>query len=476
MYFNKEMKNKVSQTSFSLDKVSKSIQTKVLNPHNKIIHPSSINICTPHTQKIECIQYKSCTKNSDSVSSKNTNSDNSKSTFSPEELVFSKINSPVDLGKGSDVKNVKHGTNGKKYSDLESKYHIDDKNTTGERNLLQESEKNCENKKTKVIKPQNEVIYPSSIKICTPQTQKIECIRYKNYTKNSDSFSSKRKTNNDNSKSTSSEELVFVKVVKNPAEYSNEKIVQNRCTEKKYSDLESKYRTENDDKVEEKNSMLHDNKEYYPQKLKKNGDIESDKEKERVSQSERSNASMSNSGNTTESSVLKNDRKYRSGLGKYSDSDKESGSKELLAEMISLNQSRDLNTDVKRSINILQKLLKSKKYDQSTKKYYIKKIVEKIVESRYSDDSTTSSELFRPKKNSVATLSIPEKLTENKIEMVQKESSLMDNIPWYPVAPPTIISPKKLRKLTTKLRELKFRQTEKFLKKNSKLFSEMIRN
>ncbi|CAH1114043.1 unnamed protein product [Psylliodes chrysocephalus] len=60
-------------------------------------------------------------------------------------------------------------------------------------------------------------------------------------------------------------------------------------------------------------------------------------------------------------------------------------------------QSSKNSGDIEKNIYVLQKLLKSKKYDPATKKKYTKKILQKIIESRYLEDSSTSSELFYPK-------------------------------------------------------------------------------
>ncbi|XP_044753844.1 uncharacterized protein LOC123313163 isoform X5 [Coccinella septempunctata] len=125
----------------------------------------------------------------------------------------------------------------------------------------------------------------------------------------------------------------------------------------------------------------------------------------------------------------------------------------LLAEMISLNYSKNLNTDIKRSINILQKLLKSRKYDNSTKKYYIKKIVQKIVESKYSDDST-SSDLFMPKKKTVEPR--PVKETKSETEKPKSSTNLMDNLPWYPISEPIYSVPKNNTKKSVSSGDKKF--------------------
>lgn len=100
---------------------------------------------------------------------------------------------------------------------------------------------------------------------------------------------------------------------------------------------------------------------------------------------------------------------YPDNLKKSSSSSDSSSKIPLLAQLIEKKQSQSLTGDIDKSIDILQKLLKSKKYDSVTKKRYIKKIVKKIIDSKYSGDSTTSSELFQP---------APPKL--------------QDNLPWFP--------------------------------------------
>lgn len=73
----------------------------------------------------------------------------------------------------------------------------------------------------------------------------------------------------------------------------------------------------------------------------------------------------------------------------------------ILGEVISKKQSSTLIEDVNKTIELLQKLAKSKKYDIATKKRYIKKIVAKILENSYRDDTTisTSSESYLPQSN-----------------------------------------------------------------------------
>lgn len=55
--------------------------------------------------------------------------------------------------------------------------------------------------------------------------------------------------------------------------------------------------------------------------------------------------------------------------------------------------------DIEKNTNMLQKLIKSKKYDNHTKKIYIKKILQNIMESKYLEESSNSSDLFFPKRS-----------------------------------------------------------------------------
>lgn len=60
--------------------------------------------------------------------------------------------------------------------------------------------------------------------------------------------------------------------------------------------------------------------------------------------------------------------------------------------------SSNVSDDIEKNSLILQKLLRSKKYDKSTKRRYIKRILQKIMESKYLEESSNSSELFLPKR------------------------------------------------------------------------------
>lgn len=64
-----------------------------------------------------------------------------------------------------------------------------------------------------------------------------------------------------------------------------------------------------------------------------------------------------------------------------------------LGKIISSQQSNHLIADIDKSLNILQHFIKSKNYNPETKQYYAKKIVSKIIESRYIDDSTSTSNI-----------------------------------------------------------------------------------
>lgn len=93
-----------------------------------------------------------------------------------------------------------------------------------------------------------------------------------------------------------------------------------------------------------------------------------------------------------------------------------------LGQLISQKQSNHLINDIEKSVNLIQKLANSKRYDDITKKYYMKKIVEKIVSNCYSGD------------NSDANSSKKEINKENEVKSRNKEEEkyLHDNLPWKP--------------------------------------------
>ncbi|XP_057664522.1 uncharacterized protein LOC130898932 isoform X2 [Diorhabda carinulata] len=92
----------------------------------------------------------------------------------------------------------------------------------------------------------------------------------------------------------------------------------------------------------------------------------------------------------------------------------------------------DLKTnDIERGVYVLQRLIKSKRYDSTTKKRYIKKVLQKITESKYLGDSSTSSDLFYPKvpqdhrkKSSTSHQSQEERKSPKKIKSVSTDSDL----------------------------------------------------
>lgn len=62
-----------------------------------------------------------------------------------------------------------------------------------------------------------------------------------------------------------------------------------------------------------------------------------------------------------------------------------------LGKIISTQQSKNLIADIDKSLYILQRFLKSKNYNTDTKKYYAKKIVNKIIQNKYTGDSSGSN-------------------------------------------------------------------------------------
>ncbi|CAH0556105.1 unnamed protein product [Brassicogethes aeneus] len=117
-----------------------------------------------------------------------------------------------------------------------------------------------------------------------------------------------------------------------------------------------------------------------------------------------------------------------------------SSSKECpLGEVISANQDDSTSKDLQKNFELLEKLVKSKKYDGATKRRYVRKIMNKIIELNCRDDSSTSSELFFPKKGKekskeqfAAPVSKVTSSTESSDRKYQG-MSLQSNIPWYPV-------------------------------------------
>lgn len=93
-----------------------------------------------------------------------------------------------------------------------------------------------------------------------------------------------------------------------------------------------------------------------------------------------------------------------------------------LGQLIAQKQSNHLINDIEKSVNLIQKLANSKRYDDVTKKYYMKKIVEKIVRNCYSGDNsdTSSSKKENDKENVLK--------SRNK----EEEKYLHDNLPWKP--------------------------------------------
>lgn len=120
-------------------------------------------------------------------------------------------------------------------------------------------------------------------------------------------------------------------------------------------------------------------------------------------------------------------------------SEKSSSKDFCLGNLVSAALLDNVEDDIGKSIYLLQRLLKSKKYDPVTKKRYIKKIIKRITESKYLEESSTSSDLFVPKK-------LPKTdPTGNKNE----GNLLQSNVPWCPAGESLKLSPKR-KKLVQK--------------------------
>lgn len=112
--------------------------------------------------------------------------------------------------------------------------------------------------------------------------------------------------------------------------------------------------------------------------------------------------------------------------------------------------------EIEQHLNVLQRLLKSKKYDSTTKKHYMKKILKKISQSEENSRTSTSSELFQPKQ-SAEKFPTTQKITSTSDS---SDSKIAENLKWYPI-----------KKLTTKI----LTQTENnSSKENSDIKAEII--
>uniref|UniRef100_A0A6P7F4Q4 Uncharacterized protein LOC114326479 isoform X2 n=1 Tax=Diabrotica virgifera virgifera TaxID=50390 RepID=A0A6P7F4Q4_DIAVI len=87
--------------------------------------------------------------------------------------------------------------------------------------------------------------------------------------------------------------------------------------------------------------------------------------------------------------------------GHITDNNKENSNNSENSEAATNNQELETHCtksdDIEKHIYVLQRLIRSKKYDSSAKRKYIRKILQKITESKYLEDSSTSSDLFYPK-------------------------------------------------------------------------------
>ncbi|KAJ8920128.1 hypothetical protein NQ315_011785 [Exocentrus adspersus] len=95
---------------------------------------------------------------------------------------------------------------------------------------------------------------------------------------------------------------------------------------------------------------------------------------------------------------------------------------DLRGETSSKDSVFDTGEDISKCVYALQRLLKSKKYDAVAKKRYIKKIIKRITESKYFEESSGSSDLF-----------VPKKVQRTDSSGDKNEQGLLhSNVPWYP--------------------------------------------
>lgn len=89
----------------------------------------------------------------------------------------------------------------------------------------------------------------------------------------------------------------------------------------------------------------------------------------------------------------------------------------FLGDIVTKKYSRDLINDLDHTIALIQKLANSKRYDEITKRFYLKKIVEKIVNNCYSEDSSGNET----------------KKSSHTPRNAAEEHYLQGNVPWQPV-------------------------------------------
>lgn len=123
---------------------------------------------------------------------------------------------------------------------------------------------------------------------------------------------------------------------------------------------------------------------------------------------------------------------------------------EPLGKLISKQQRHELNRDLEKSINLIQRLMKSSRYDEVTKKYYLKKIMQKMIDQHSSETSEASLIPSESNKHGEASCKGETKTspiiknsstnsnesrkstsTERDVE-AYKEKILQENIPWVP--------------------------------------------
>ncbi|XP_022918137.2 titin homolog isoform X1 [Onthophagus taurus] len=119
-----------------------------------------------------------------------------------------------------------------------------------------------------------------------------------------------------------------------------------------------------------------------------------------------------------------------------------------LGDMISCNLSGGRNVDIEKSLTLLKRLLKSKRYDKITKEYFIKKIIEKMVKLNSSSSESSllnnqndsnKSDAHKNNENSSSSKEVSEKLLEPSLN-----TRLHENVPWVQGAFNKNVTSKKL--------------------------------
>lgn len=105
-----------------------------------------------------------------------------------------------------------------------------------------------------------------------------------------------------------------------------------------------------------------------------------------------------------------------------------------LGHLLSYKQQGQLIPDLEKKIELLQKVIQSKKYNNVTKKFYLKKIVKKLIDNKYSSDSThdydTYVENSEKSENKVSAGSLK---SDKEPSRTTSNFDLQQNRPWKPI-------------------------------------------